>query len=183
MKKSIKDILPCKLQQIQIVEQRVNFQISKMTYLKEGDKAPDFTGLNEKGETVTLSDFKGKKLVLFFYPQDNTPTCTDEACSLRDGYSELKKQGFELLGVSPDTMKKHQNFIKKYKLPFPLIADTERKMIEAYGVWGEKQLFGRKYMGVIRTTFVIDAKGKIQRIISKVDKNNHAKQILEATAN
>lgn len=153
-----------------------------MTYLKVGDKAPDFKGLNEKGETVSLSDFKGKKLILFFYPKDNTPGCTAEACNLRDNYEDLKKQGFALLGVSPDSAKKHQNFIKKFDLPFPLIADTEEEILKAYGVWGEKQMFGKKYMGVIRTTFVIDGKGNIEQIIDKVDTENHASQILEAVA-
>lgn len=153
-----------------------------MTHLKVGDKAPNFKGLNEKGETVSLSDFKGKKLILFFYPKDNTPGCTAEACNLRDNYEALKKQGFALLGVSPDSAKKHQNFIKKFDLPFPLIADTEQEFLKAYGVWGEKQMFGKKYMGVIRTTFVIDEQGKIEKIIEKVDTENHASQILEATA-
>ncbi len=153
-----------------------------MTHLKTGDKAPDFKGLNEKGETVSLSDFKGKKLILFFYPKDNTPGCTAEACNLRDNYEDLKKQGFALLGVSPDSAKKHQNFIKKYGFPFSLIADTEQEILKAYGVWGEKQMFGKKYMGVIRTTFVIDGHGNIEQIIDKVDTENHASQILEAVA-
>lgn len=153
-----------------------------MTHLKTGDKAPDFKGLNEKGETVSLSDFKGKKLILFFYPKDNTPGCTAEACNLRDNYEDLKKQGFALIGVSPDSAKKHQNFIKKHGFPFSLIADTEQEILKAYGVWGEKQMFGKKYMGVIRTTFVIDEQGKIEKIIDKVDTENHASQILETTA-
>lgn len=153
-----------------------------MTHLKAGDKAPNFKGLNEKGETVSLSDFKGKKLVLFCYPKDNTPNCTEEACNLRDNYEDLKKQGYALIGVSPDSAKKHQNFIKKHGFPFSLIADTEQEILKAYGVWGEKQMFGKKYMGVIRTTFVIDEQGKIEKIIDKVDTENHASQILEATA-
>ncbi len=153
-----------------------------MTHLKEGDKAPDFTGLNEKGEEVSLSDYKGKKLILFFYPKDNTPGCTAEACNLRDNYSELKAQGFELLGVSPDSARKHQNFIKKFDLPFPLLADTEQDVLNKYGVWGEKQMFGKKYMGVFRTTFVIDEKGMIEKIFAKVDTKAHTEQILEAVA-
>lgn len=153
-----------------------------MASLKVGDKAPAFTGLNEKGEEISLSDFKGKKLVLFFYPKDNTPTCTEEACNLRDNYDHLKKAGFELLGVSPDSARKHQNFIKKFDFPFSLIADTEQEILNTYGVWGEKQMFGKKYMGVFRTTFVIDENGKIEKIIDKVEAKNHAAQILEVGA-
>ncbi len=153
-----------------------------MAQLKVGDKAPAFTGLNEKGEEISLSDFKGKKLVLFFYPKDNTPTCTEEACNLRDNYDDLKKAGFELLGVSPDSARKHQNFIKKFDFPFSLIADTEQEILQAYSVWGEKQMFGKKYMGVLRTTFVIDESGKIEKIIDKVEAKNHAAQILEVVA-
>lgn len=153
-----------------------------MTHLKEGDKAPAFTGLNEKGEQVSLSDYKGKKLILFFYPKDNTPGCTAEACNLRDNYDDLRAKGFELLGVSPDSAKKHQNFISKHELPFPLIADTEQEVLNAYGVWGEKQMYGKTYMGVFRTTFVIDENGGIEKIFTKVDTNDHTAQILEAVA-
>lgn len=151
-----------------------------MTHLKEGDKAPAFTGLNEKGEEVSLSDYKGKKLILFFYPKDNTPGCTAEACNLRDNYDQLRAQGFELLGVSPDNAKKHQNFIKKHEFPFPLLADTEQEVLQQYGVWGEKQMYGRSYMGVFRTTFIIDGSGVIEKIFTKVDTKAHAEQILEA---
>jgi peroxiredoxin Q/BCP len=151
-----------------------------MTHLKEGDKAPVFTGLNEKGEEVSLSDYKGKKLILFFYPKDNTPGCTAEACNLRDNYDQLRAQGFELLGVSPDSAKKHQNFIKKHEFPFPLLADTEQEVLQKYGVWGEKQMYGRTYMGVFRTTFIIDESGVIEKIFTKVDTKAHAEQILEA---
>jgi peroxiredoxin Q/BCP len=151
-----------------------------MTHLKEGQKAPDFTGLNEKGEEISLSDYKGKKLILFFYPKDNTPGCTAEACNLRDNFSELKSQGFELLGVSPDSARKHQNFINKFELPFPLLADTEQEVLTKYGVWGEKQMYGRKYMGVFRTTFVIDGEGTIEKIFTKVNTKAHTEQILEA---
>ncbi len=151
-----------------------------MTHLKEGDQAPDFSGPNQNGETISLSDFKGQKLVIFFYPKDNTPTCTEEACNLRDNYGLLKKNGYAVVGVSADSQRKHQNFIKKFDLPFPLIADTEQTMLNAYGVWGEKQMFGKKYMGIFRTTFVVDEKGKIERIIGKVTAKDHAAQILAA---
>lgn len=149
-----------------------------MTHLREGDQAPDFSGPNQNGETISLSDFKGQKLVIFFYPKDNTPTCTEEACNLRDNHALLKKNGYAIVGVSADSQRKHQNFIKKFDLPFPLIADTEQDMLNAYGVWGEKQMFGKKYMGIYRTTFVIDEDGKIERIINKVTAKDHAAQIL-----
>lgn len=149
-----------------------------MTKLKEGDKAPVFTGINEKGETVSLKDLKGRKVVLYFYPKDNTPTCTAEACDLRDNYKRFLKLGYTILGVSTDSPKVHQNFIKKYTLPFSLISDPEHEICDLYGVWGEKVLFGRHYMGIIRTTFVIDEKGKIEKIIEKVDAKNHTTQIL-----
>lgn len=150
-----------------------------MTHLKVGDKAPDFKGFNENGETVQLSDFAGKKLILFFYPKDNTPGCTAEACNLRDNFSDLKEKGYALLGVSPDSQKKHQNFISKFELPFPLLADTEQETLNAYGVWGEKSMYGRQYMGVFRTTFVIDENGVIEQVFTKVKTKDHASQILE----
>ena len=153
-----------------------------MTHLKPGDKAPDFKGLNEKEETIQLSDFAGKKLILFFYPKDNTPTCTVEACNLRDNYKELKEQGFELLGVSPDSSKKHTNFINKFELPFNLLADSNLEVIKAYGVWGPKKFMGREFDGLHRTTFVIDEKGRIEKVIEKVVSKNHAGQILEEMA-
>jgi len=149
-----------------------------MTNLKVGDKAPDFSELNEAGETISLKDYKGKKLILFFYPKDNTPTCTVEACNLRDNYAVLQKEGYELLGVSPDSSKKHENFIKKFDLPFPLLADTERNVLNAYEVWGPKKFMGREFDGVHRTTFVIDEKGKITQVIQKVKSKEHAAQIL-----
>lgn len=149
------------------------------TPLKVGDKAPDFSGTNENGEPLSLSDFSGRKLVLFFYPQDNTPGCTLEACNLRDNYSKLKKAGFALLGVSPDSERKHRNFIKKFNLPFPLLADTEQETLQAYGVWGAKKFMGRSYIGVHRTTFIIDENGIIEGIIEKVKTRNHTRQILE----
>lgn len=150
-----------------------------MNELKVGDKAPDFEGVIQDGSAVSLSDYKGKKLVIYFYPKDNTPTCTTESCNLRDNYSGLKKQGFEILGVSPDSEKKHQNFIKKFELPFDLIADTERKMLESYNAWGPKKFMGREYDGVLRKTYVIDESGMITKIIDKVKAKTHTDQILE----
>lgn len=149
-----------------------------MTTLKKGDKAPAFSGFDQDGQAVSLKDFKGKKLVLYFYPADNTPTCTVEACNLRDNYKKFLAKGYAVLGVSPDSQKKHQNFIKKHKLPFPLLADTELEVIQAYGAWGEKMLFGRKYMGVLRCTFIINEKGKIEEVIDKVESARHSEQIL-----
>jgi len=150
-----------------------------MPILQAGTKAPNFKGLNENGETIKLSDYKGKKLILFFYPKDNTPGCTTEACNLRDNYAELQKQGFELLGVSPDSSKKHTKFIEKFNFPFPLLADEEKEVIKAFGVWGPKQFMGKKYDGLLRTTFVIDEKGKIENVIEKVKTKTHAEQIME----
>jgi len=151
-----------------------------MFHLKEGDPAPDFAASNEKGEIVRLSDFKGKKLVLYFYPKDDTPGCTAEACSLRDSYSQFVGKGYAILGVSPDSPKKHVKFIEKYNLPFSLLADEDHRVAEAYGVWGPKKFMGRTYDGIHRTTFVIDETGHIERIIAKVDTENHAAQLLEA---
>ena len=149
-----------------------------MVTLKEGEKAPYFEGINQDGKKITLDDFKGKKLILYFYPKDNTSGCTAEACSLNDGYSSLTDKGFEVVGVSPDSTSSHLKFITKYNLSFNLIADTEQKILEAYGVWAEKKMYGRTYMGVLRTTFIIDENGIIQKIITKVDTKDHAKQIL-----
>lgn len=151
-----------------------------MTHLKEGDTAPDFKGFNELGKEVQLNDFKGKKLVLFFYPKDNTPVCTLEACSLRDNYDVLRKNGFELLGVSADSQRKHQNFINKFDFQFHLLADTEHEVSKAYGVWGAKKLFGRSFEGINRTTFVIDEEGAVAKIFNKVQSRHHAQQILDA---
>ena len=153
-----------------------------MHHLKEGDKAPDFSGTTETGKTVSLSDYSGKKLILFFYPKDNTPGCTAEVCSLRDGFSDLKSRGYELLGVSPDGEAKHQKFIDKHDLPFPLLADTEKETLNAYGVWGLKKFMGREYDGVHRTTFVIDENGEIAKIINKVKTKDHAHQVLDVMA-
>lgn len=149
-----------------------------MSTLKVGAKAPAFKGKNQNGETISIADFKGKKLILFFYPKDNTPGCTAEACSLRDNYKLLQKNGFELVGVSVDDEKSHQKFITKYDLPFPLIADTDQKIVNAYGLWVEKSMYGRKYMGTARTTVIIDEAGKIAHVIEKVDTKDHANQIL-----
>lgn len=149
------------------------------TSLKEGQKAPDFTGVNEKGETVSLGDFKGKKLILYFYPKDDTPGCTKEACSLRDDYKELKDAGYEILGVSPDKEAKHQKFIEKYSLPFSLIADTEKEILQAYDVYGPKMFMGKEVIGVRRSTFIIDEEGTIEKIISKVKTKEHGQQIMK----
>jgi peroxiredoxin Q/BCP len=150
-----------------------------MSSLKEGDKAPNFTTKDQDGNIVSLSDYKGKTVILYFYPQDDTPTCTKEACNFRDNYQSLVSKGLTVIGVSFDTEKKHQKFIKKYNLPFPLIADTGKKIIESYGVWGEKTLFGRNYMGTLRTTFIIDKNGFIKHIINKVDSGNASQQVLD----
>lgn len=149
-----------------------------MALLAAGKKAPAFKGINEKGETVSLADYKGKKLVLYFYPKDSTPTCTTEACDLRDNYKLLLKKGYEVLGVSPDGVKSHVKFISKHELPFSLIADEDHSIAEAFGVWGEKTMYGRKYMGILRTTYIIDEKGKIETVIDKVESKAHAKQII-----
>ena len=151
-----------------------------MVTLKEGDKAPAFTGVNQDGKKISLADYKGKKLVLFFYSEAGSPTCTIESCNLRDNYSLLKKKGFEVVGVSPDSETVQKKFEKKYKLPFPLIADTSHDVLQKYGVWGQKKLFGREYMGVLRTTFIIDEKGIILKIFSKPKNKAHAEEIVAA---
>jgi len=151
-----------------------------MTTLQAGDPAPDFQGTTDEGTTVSLNDFAGKKLVLFFYPKDDTPGCTAEACNLRDNYGELQEKGYALLGVSPDSVKKHQKFKTKYDLPFPLLADEDQAVLNAFGVWGPKKFMGREYIGVHRTTFVIDENGKIEQVIAKVKTKDHAAQILAA---
>lgn len=153
--------------------------IKQMTHLKVGDKAPQFTAEDQDGNTVKLSDHKGKKVVLYFYPKDDTPGCTKEACNFRDNHQELQKQGFEIIGVSADSSKKHRKFIDKYDLPFSLIADTEKEVINAYGVWGLKKFMGREYEGIHRETFVIDENGKIEQIIEKVKTKEATEQILE----
>jgi len=146
--------------------------------LKPGDKAPDFEIQNESGNIAKLSDYRGSKLVLFFYPKDNTPTCTKEACNLRDNYQSFKDLGYEILGISSDNSKSHQKFIAKHELPFSLLADTEKHLHQAYGTWVEKSMYGRKYMGTARVTFVIDENGVIENIIDKVKATEHSDQIL-----
>ncbi|MBU2913118.1 MULTISPECIES: thioredoxin-dependent thiol peroxidase [Reichenbachiella] len=149
-----------------------------MTELKVGDAAPAFEGVNQKGETIKLSDYAGKKLVLYFYPKDNTPGCTTQSCNLRDNYQDLIAKGYEVLGVSSDSEKSHQKFIDKHELPFDLLADTDKVVHDLFGTWGEKQMYGRKYMGTFRTTFVIDEQGVISEIIGKVKTKEHTAQIL-----
>ena len=143
-----------------------------------GNPAPDFTSTNQNGQPIKLSDYRGKKVVLYFYPKDDTSGCTAQACSLRDNYADLRAAGYEILGVSIDNEKSHQKFIGKYDLPFSLVSDTDKQVVEAYDVWKEKSMYGRNYMGTVRTTFVIDENGIITNIISKVDTKEHAKQIL-----
>ena len=147
--------------------------------LKAGDIAPDFTCNNEKGKPISLQDFKGKKLVLYFYPKDKTPGCTTQACNLRDNFTFIKSKGYEILGVSADDETLHKKFIKKYDLPFSLLADISHHIIKGYDVWGEKNFMGKKFEGIVRTTFVIDEEGIIERIIRNIDTNNHTKQILD----
>lgn len=148
--------------------------------LKEGDKAPDFTAKNQDGGEVKLSDFKGEKVVLYFYPKDDTPGCTKQACSLRDGFPKLKENNITVLGVSTDDEKSHRKFIEKYDLPFTLLADTDKEIVNKYGVYGEKNMYGRKYMGTNRTTFLIDEDGKIAKIMKKVKVSEHADEVLKA---
>ncbi len=149
-----------------------------MTHLKAGEKAPWFDGPDQHGNTVKLSDFAGKTLILYFYPKDNTPGCTAEAVNLKENYEKLTAKGFAVVGISPDTVASHQRFAEKYDLPFPLIADPEKKILNDYGVWGEKKNYGRTYMGVHRTTFVINGEGVITHVITKVKTREHAEQIL-----
>ncbi|MDR0558609.1 MAG: thioredoxin-dependent thiol peroxidase [Prevotellaceae bacterium] len=149
-----------------------------MNNLKRGDKAPDFSAKDQNGNTISLADFKGKKLILYFYPKDNTPGCTAEACGLRDSYQSIREMGYTVIGVSPDSEFSHSNFISKYKLPFSLIADTDKSVAMAYGVWGEKKMYGKTFTGLIRTTFKINKEGFIEDIITKVNTKNHAAQLL-----
>lgn len=146
--------------------------------LEPGQKAPSFKGKNQKGDSVSLKDYLGKKVAIFFYPEDDTPTCTEQACNLRDNYALLRKEGIEVVGISPDDVKSHEQFIGKFELPYTLVADPQKKIIEAYGVWGEKNMYGRKYMGLIRTTFLVDEKGVIKHIFKKPRVRQHSEEII-----
>ena len=150
-----------------------------MATLKEGDRAPDFTAKDQNGKTVSLSDFKEKRVILYFYPKDDTPGCTAEACSFRDNHQSMLGKGFEVIGISTDDEKSHKKFETKYSLPFTLIADTDKSIVEAYAVWVEKNMYGKKYMGTARTTFIINADGTIGKIINKVDTKNSSQQIID----
>jgi peroxiredoxin Q/BCP len=150
-----------------------------MANLKEGDRAPAIDAVDQDGKKLSLEDYKGKTVVLYFYPKDNTPGCTAEACDLRDNYEHFLKKGFDIIGVSADSEKSHQNFISKYELPFRLISDVDKKVLQDYGAWGEKKMYGKSYMGILRKTFVIDPEGTILKIIEKVKTKEHSKQIFE----
>jgi peroxiredoxin Q/BCP len=152
------------------------------TDLKEGEKAPAFTGIDQDGNKVSLNDFKGQKIVLFFYPEDDTPTCTVQACNLRDNYSLLTKNGFKVIGISPDDVKSHQKFKEKFSLPFTLVADPDHKIIDKYGVWGQKKLYGREYMGLHRTTFIVNEKGIISKIFLRPRNKAHAEEIVKSAS-
>tara|TARA_R110002020_G_scaffold424442_1_gene633654 strand:+ start:9634 stop:10086 length:453 start_codon:yes stop_codon:yes gene_type:complete len=149
-----------------------------MNTLKEGDQVPDFTAVDQDGNNISLSDYKGKKLVVFFYPKASTPGCTAEACNLRDNYKELQDAGYELLGVSADSRKRQNSFREKYEFPFPLLADEDKTVIDTFGVWGPKKFMGKEYDGIHRTTFIIDETGKVEKVIDKVKTKDHAAQII-----
>ena len=151
-----------------------------MAFLNKGDKAPDFTAKDQDGKMVSLKDFKGQKIILYFYPKADTPGCTAESCNLRDNYDDLLGRGYKIIGVSPDTVEKQKKFAEKYNLPFPLLADTDLEVIKAYGAWGTKSMYGKSYEGLLRTTYVIDEQGKIEKVITTVKTNDHAAQILQA---
>jgi len=151
-----------------------------MAVLKEGSKAPIFKAVDQDGKAISLADYKGKKVILYFYPKDDTPTCTDQACNLRDNYSALIKKGYQVIGVSTDSVKSHKKFEEKFKLPFPLVSDEDKKIVDKYNLWGEKKIMGHTYMGTTRTTFLIDEAGKIVKIIDKPTSKNHTEEILAA---
>ena len=153
-----------------------------MAVLKEGSKAPIFKAVDQDGKPISLADYKGKKVILYFYPKDDTPTCTDQACNLRDNYSLLLKKGYQVIGVSTDSVKSHKKFEQKNKLPFPLVSDEDKKIVDKYNLWGEKKIMGHTYMGTTRTTFLIDETGKIVKIIEKPQSKNHTEEILAAWA-
>jgi len=155
-------------------------QNASMKTLKIGDTAPLFSGNDQYGNRIGMDGFRGNRIILYFYPKDNTPGCTAEACNLRDNYDELIRRGFKIIGVSPDSDTSHRKFAEKHELPFPLIADTEKTVLQAYGAWGEKSMYGKKYMGVLRKTFVISEEGKIEYIFDKVNTKDHTRQIIEA---
>ena len=150
-----------------------------MITLNPGDQAPDFTAQDQHGQVHSLASYRGQRVALYFYPKDDTPGCTAQACSLRDGETQLKAAGIQVLGVSPDDVASHQKFAAKFELPFPLLADPEKQLAEAYGVWQEKKNYGRTYWGVARTTFLLDAEGRVERIIRRPDTKNHAEQLLK----
>lgn len=168
-----------------ILENRIHLnchlknELRNMSQLEKGSKAPEFTAKDQNGNEISLKDYRGKKVILYFYPKDNTPGCTNESCNLRDNYAPLQKQGFEVIGVSADDEKSHQKFINKYNLPFTLIADTDKEVINKYGIWGPKKFMGKSYNGIHRKTFVIDEDGNIEHIIEKVKTKNATEQILE----
>jgi thioredoxin-dependent peroxiredoxin len=149
-----------------------------MANLKKGNVAPLFKGLNQNGEEISLTDYLGKKVILYFYPKDNTPGCTAESCNLNDNYQFWLNKGYEVIGISPDSVASHKKFAEKYQFGFNLIADTQTEILQAYGAWGEKQMYGKTYMGVLRKTFIIGSDGKIEEIIEKVDTKNHTEQII-----
>lgn len=154
-----------------------------MAYLKVGDKAPEFSVVNQDGEVVNLSDFKGSKVILYFYPKADTPGCTAESCNLRDNYDDLLDKGYKIIGVSPDKPEKQKKFTEKYSLPFPLLADVDHEVIKPYGAWGLKKMYGKEYEGLLRTTYVIDENGNVEKVFPKVKTKDHAAQILEAMNN
>lgn len=151
-----------------------------MAFLSKGEKAPDFKGLNQNGETISLENFKGKKVILYFYPKDNTPGCTAESCNLSDNYQYWLDKGFEVVGISPDSVVSHKKFADKFGFRFNLIADTEKEILQAYGAWGEKSMYGRKYMGVLRSTFILNEEGVIEEVFEKVKTKDHTNQIIKA---
>ena len=151
-----------------------------MSYLEKGSKAPEFTGVDQDGKEVSLNDFKGKKVILYFYPKDNTPGCTNEACNLRDNFDFWKSKGFEIIGVSPDSQASHKKFIEKYSLPFTLISDPGKEIIKKYGAWGPKKLYGREYEGLLRTTYIIDEEGNIEEVFKKVKTKEHTEQSVKS---
>jgi peroxiredoxin Q/BCP len=161
------------------VNLRIIKKLKKMAEIKEGQKAPYFEGKDQNGNKISLDNYKGKKLVLYFYPKDNTPGCTKEACSFRDNYTEMTNAGFDVVGVSADSEKSHKKFADKFELPFPLIADTDKEILDAYGAFGEKKMYGKSFMGIKRTTYIINEEGIVEKVIKKVDTKDSASQIFK----